>query len=292
VERRSRRHSATCARFARRQALLAGILIASVCCKRLDAAHELGPAVLHAVADLSPTAAASPGATAALRADPPIAPLPVEGFSDAVISAPLGATSPRPVIVAAHGLWDPPEGLCDDWRWTVGDRAWVLCPRGRPVAGGTFKYESAPELAREIDAGLAALRHRYAGYVDDGPVLYAGFSLGAILGVKVVAGAPDRYPRAVLIEGGEDRVDPGVAADYARGGVRRVLFACGLKARVAPAQRAADALEHAGVSARVVFGKPPDAGQFMHWYNGPVAEEIRAQLDWLLEGDPRWGPSP
>jgi hypothetical protein len=37
-----------------------------------------------------------------------------------------------------------------------------------------------------------------------------------------------------------------------------------------------------------VLGKLPDAGEFIHWYNGPVAEEIRAQLEWLLEGDARW----
>lgn len=54
------------------------------------------------------------------------------------------------------------------------------------------------------------------------------------------------------------------------------------------AQRAASTLERAGVGARVVLAKLPDAGQFIHWYNGPVAEETRAQEPWLLEGDPRW----
>jgi pimeloyl-ACP methyl ester carboxylesterase len=243
-----------------------------------------------AIQGIEPPSGSSPSGP--LRADPPIAALPVEGFPDAVVSVPLGATSPRPVIIAAHGLWDPPEGLCDNWRWTVGDRAWVLCPRGRPVAGGTFKYDSGPALAKEIDAGLAALRARYPGYVDDGPVLYTGFSLGAILGVSIVAHDPKRFPRAVLIEGGEDKFASGAAAEFAHGGGQRVLFACGLKARVGPARHAAEALEHAGVSARVVFGRPPDAGEFMHWYNGPVAEEIRSQLDWLFEGDQRWTASP
>jgi pimeloyl-ACP methyl ester carboxylesterase len=194
--------------------------------------------------------------------------------------------------VAAHGLSDGPEGLCDSWRRTIGDRAWVLCPRGREVSSGSFKYDSGPALAKEIDAGLAALRTRYPGYVDDGPVLYAGFSLGAILGVSVVSHDPKRFSRAVLIEGGEDKFASDAAAEFAHGGGQRVLFACGLKTRVEPAQRAADAIQRAGASARVVFGKPPDASQFMHSYDGPVAEEIRGQLDWLLEGDPRWTASP
>jgi hypothetical protein len=36
------------------------------------------------------------------------------------------------------------------------------------------------------------------------------------------------------------------------------------------------------------LGKLPGKEQFIHWYNGPVADETKAQLDWLLEGDPRW----
>ena len=116
-----------------------------------------------------------------------------------------------------------------------------------------------------------------------------GFSLGAILGVHVVAADPARFPRAVLIEGGEDRWTPELAARFVRGGGKRVLFACGLRFRVAPAQRAAAMLEHAGAGSRVFLGKLPDTGQFIHWYNGPIADETRAALPWLLEGDERWG---
>ena len=218
----------------------------------------------------------------------PIVPLPVPGFSDAVVSIPLGAMSPRPVVVATHGLWDFPEGLCDNWRWIVGNRAWVLCPRGEPMPDKTFRYRSGPALAKEIDAGLRALEQAYGGYVDDGPTLYTGFSLGAILGVWIISHDPARYPRAVLTEGGEDRWSPQVAAQFVRDGGKRVLFACGLRARVSGAGRAAWLLDRAGAEAHVVLGELPDAGQFIHWYNGPVAEETKAQLDWLFEGDPRW----
>jgi hypothetical protein len=218
----------------------------------------------------------------------PIVALLVPGFSDAVVSMPIGATSPRPVLVATHGLWDFPEGLCDNWRWIVGNRAWVLCPRGDPMPDKTFRYKNGPALAKEIDAGLRALKQNYAGYVDDGPMLYTGFSLGAILGVWIISHDPARYPRAVLTEGGEDRWSPQAAAQFVRDGGKRVLFACGLKARVSGAHRAASMLDRAGADARVVLGELPDAGQFIHWYNGPVAEETKAQLDWLFEGDPRW----
>jgi hypothetical protein len=223
-----------------------------------------------------------------LESDPLIVPLAVAGYSDAVIAVPLGARSPRPVVVATHGLWDFPEGLCDNWRWIVGDRAWVLCPRGEPRPDKTFRYRSGPALAQEIDAGIQALSDRYPGYVDAGARTYAGFSLGAILGVWIVVHDPSHYPRAILTEGGEDRFTDAAATTYARGGGQRVLFACGLKGRVDGATRAARRLERAGVSAHVVLGKLPATGQFIHWYNGPVAEETRAQLPWLFEGDAMW----
>jgi hypothetical protein len=239
-----------------------------------------------------PALAPSPDATVLppLESTPPIVPLGAFGFPDAVISIPIGATGPRPVVVATHGLWDPPEGLCDDQRWVFHDRAWIVCPRGRALPDKTFRYDSATALAREIDADIAALVARYPGYVDDTAMLYTGFSLGAILGVRVIADQPARFPRAVLIEGGENKWTAALAAQYAHGGGRRVLFACGLRFRVAPASRAATLLERAGVATRVALGRLPGKPEFIHWYNGPIADETTEALPWLFEGDDRWGP--
>jgi hypothetical protein len=224
-----------------------------------------------------------------LQSEAPIIPLSVPGFADAVVSVPLGATSPRPVVVAAHGLWDFPEGLCDDQRWIFGNRAWVVCPRGRPVPGKTFHFDSVESLAREIEADVQALAERYPGYVDDGPMMYTGFSLGAILGAGVIARDPARFPLAVLIEGGEDKWTPALATQYARGGGQRVLILDGLKGRVPASEKAAATLARAGVETRVVLGKLPETGQFIHWYNGPIAEETKNAQEWLFTGDPRWG---
>jgi hypothetical protein len=278
---------------------IAGVVaLASASCRRvreLDPirADDAGPNVPPAASEtevgggteLQPTSAP----LEPLESTPAIVPLGVPGMPEAVLSVPIGATGPRPVVVATHGLWDFPEGLCDNWRWIVGNRAWVLCPRGEMRPDKTFRYRSGPALAREIDEGVRALEERYPGYVDPGPRLYTGFSLGAILGAWIIKHDPEHYPRAILTEGGEDKFDAASAAAYARGGGQRVLFACGLAFRVAGATRAAKVLEHAGVPSRVVLGKLPDAGQFIHWYNGPVAEETREQLPWLLEGDGRWG---
>jgi hypothetical protein len=274
--------------------IAAAILVAHAACGRGRHAAQAPPSsAIDEAADAAPAPDTLPHepiapATAALQSTPPIVPLAIPDFPEAVVSVPIGATSPRPIVVATHGMWDLPEGLCDNWRWIVRDRAWVLCPRGDEMPDKTFRYKSGPALARELDAGVKALAARYPGYVDEGPMLYTGFSLGAILGVWIITHDPERYPRAVLTEGGEDRFSPAAASKYAKGGGRRVLFACGLKGRVAAATQAARTLERAGVDARVVLGKLPEKGEFIHWYNGPVAEETKAQLEWLLEGDARW----
>jgi hypothetical protein len=230
---------------------------------------------------VAPSAALPP-----LRTEPPIVPLEIEGFNAAVISIPLAATSPKPIVIATHGLWDPPEGLCDNWRWIMRDRAWVLCPRGKTMPDKTWRYESSQKLLDEIDAGVRALSARFPGYVDDRAMMYTGFSHGAIVGVGVVAREPARFPYAIFTEGGEDLWTLDRVRKYQKGGGKRVLFACGLRGRVPGAESIA---KMNGVPAHVVLGKLPDSGQFVHWYNGPVADEERKQLDWMFEGDERWG---
>jgi hypothetical protein len=269
---------------------LAAIALAAAACHRAASAQP-SPAI-----DAAPQPAPEAAPPADARSLPPLdtpealVPLDVPGYQPAHISIPQGATSPRPILVAAHGAWDFPEGLCDNWRWVIQDRGWVICPRGvpRPPPDKTFGYPSGPALAKEIEADVRALATRFPGYVDEGPLVYTGFSLGAILGPSILARDPSRFPRAVLIEGGEDRFTAAYANAFAHGGGQRVLYACGLKFRVAAAARAARLLEASGVPSRVVLGKLPDAGEFIHWYNGPVADEIKSQLPWLLEGDARW----
>jgi hypothetical protein len=269
---------------------IALLLLAAVACAR----HDDPP---RQVASAVPLEAATPDATPeattpALASDPPIAALAVEGFGDAVISVPTGATAPRPIVVATHGIWDFPEALCEHWRGMIGTRAWVLCVRGDPMPDKTFMYRSGPKLLREIDAGVAALKARFAGYVDDAAMLYTGFSLGAILGAWVITQAPARFPYAILTEGGEDKLTAQGAAAFVKGGGKRVLFGCGLRGRVGAASAAAAMLTRAGAGSKVVLGKLPDGGQYAHWYGGPVGDEEKAQLGWLLEGDARWGEAP
>ncbi|WP_394830494.1 hypothetical protein LVJ94_28715 [Pendulispora rubella] len=223
---------------------------------------------------------------APLAAEGPYADLEVEGFGPAVVSLPLGATEPRPIVLATHGNYDRPEWQCEVWHAIVGESAFVLCPRGiarrdSPSARDVrFTYSNGKVLGREIAAGLAALRARFGPYVADAPIVYTGFSLGAILGASF-AMAPKNatpYQRLVLTEGGHDAWTPETAKRYAGAGGKKVLFACGQAGSFPSAKKAAGHLEAAGVQTRIVGVKA--AG---HTYDGPVAKAVRESWKWLLD---------
>jgi hypothetical protein len=224
-----------------------------------------------------------------LGADAPLVPLAVDGFADAVVSVPVGATTPRPIVVAAHGNYDRPEWQCEVWRPIVKARAFVLCPRGvaRPDSPAAddirFTYVDNRALEKEVDAGLAALRARFAEWVAPGPVLWGGFSLGAIMGVAIATRRPADFPRLALVEGGHDRWTAATAGAFAKNGGLRVLFACGQKACEHAARSVGAHLERSGAASKMVSS--PDSG---HTYDGAVAEQVAAAFDWLVEGDPRF----
>lgn len=231
---------------------------------------------------------AGPPPLAPLRAERAIVALPVEGFREAMVSLPLGATSKRPVVVALHGNYDRPEWQCEVWREITGGHPFVLCPRGIPRAGAPksedrWEYGGLDKTEKELFAGLEALAKRYPDYVDDGPVLFTGFSLGAILGKHVLKKHGARFPRAVLIEGGYEAWSIGMAKQYAQGGGERVLFACGQHACKQAATNAARVLGKAELDARVA-----SAGNVGHTYDGRVADAISENFDWLIEGDARF----
>lgn len=208
--------------------------------------------------------------------------MPVEGFRDAVVSVPRGAREPRPVVVALHGNYDRPEWQCEVWREITRAHPFVLCPRGvprsdAPPSEDRWTYATLPATEKELTAALAALRSRFDSFVGEGPVVFTGFSLGAIFGRHIVLKRADEYPNAVFVEGGYQGWSRAVAKRYQEGGGKRVLFACGQHACVQASRAAARALEAGGVKARVAEG-----GQVGHTYDGPVAQAIRAEWPWLV----------
>jgi hypothetical protein len=235
-----------------------------------------------------PSASASvrpPPGLAPLDAAAPLVPLPVPGFRDAVVSVPTGATGPRPVVVALHGNFDRPEWQCDVMRGITHAHPFVLCPRGiprtdAPKSWDRWEYGALKQVREELDAGLEAMRARFAGYVADGPVVFTGFSLGAILGRAIVRDDPGRFPRGLFTEGGHDGWD---FKRFQAGGGQRLIFACAQAGCVQAARAQKKQAARQGVELRVA-----DGGNVGHSYDGSVAVVIEAEWAWLVDGDPRW----
>lgn len=260
---------------------------------RLDAAldHDASVFLDDAPANATPlliAADARPSTTRSRCEDRPstLIDLPVPGHGAAVVSAPSEATGRLPVVVAAHGNFDRPEWQCRVWQRLVEGRAFVLCPRGvarddAPRRDPRFTYSNGRALLREIDAGVAALRARFGDTVDTGPVIFSGFSLGAILGVAYVrVGRPVSI--AVMIEGAAEQWTERMIHDFAAGGGRGVLFACGQSDCAREGRRGATRLRRAGIAAGVAYGR--NAG---HLYWGPVLSAMQRAFPAMGDADPR-----
>lgn len=217
-----------------------------------------------------------------LTAEAPIVPLSVPGFGDAVVSLPLGSVEPRPIALALHGNFDRPEWQCEVWRRISQGQVFVLCPRGiarRDVPKELDRWEwgSLAKTKSEIVAGLAALRARYPRHAKQGPVVFTGFSLGAILGARLIRDPELGIGAAVLTEGGYQGWTL-AKAKALQPSLRRLLFACGQTACKNAYRYQLDALfQKAGLPASVVADVK--AG---HTYDDPVAALIASEWPALL----------
>ncbi len=281
----------------RGEGAIALLVVMAACARPLPLDRAAHPAAPIAAASSLPAPVAPPTAISAppppaLVAGSTILDLPVAGHLPAVVSVPIGATSPRPILVIAHGAGGRPEPHCDFWRALLGSRGFLLCPRGvrlgafaEPADQGYF-YPDHHALAREVTAALAALRARFGDRLDERAPIYVGFSQGATMGALAFVTRPATFARLVLIEGGVGESDEWTingARALREGGAERVLFACGRPSCFLAAQRSLTYLAKAGLEGRVVHAA--GAG---HTYGGAVADAVIDALPWVLEGDPRW----
>jgi predicted esterase len=274
-----------------RPAALACALLAAAC------ARPPLPEDLRAPGRSTAAAGAPDAAPARAEAPPspaPLVELPVPQHLPAVVAVPRGEGGPRPVLVAAHGAGDRAEWQCAFWRDLVGDRGFVLCPRGLsmdrrdPDAGYFYRHHHA--LGREIALALEALAARFPGRADTAAPAFAGYSQGATFGAALLPRHPAMFSRAALIEGGHGSSQewsvPAAQAFRRRGGAR-VLLACGGSGCAMRAKETARLLVRGGLEARVLHVE--GAG---HTYGGAMERPLREAFGWLVEGDPRWVAHP
>jgi pimeloyl-ACP methyl ester carboxylesterase len=213
--------------------------------------------------------------------------LPVKGFQSAAY---LKATrpGPRPVVIGLHGNFDRPEWFCESLEPLLEGRAHALCPRGVrrtevPVEADRWTLPARGRLKSEIEAGLRALREVPGVTIVDGPVLLAGFSLGAINASRLGVESPRRYPRLYLVEGGHAVWTSEAIGRFARQGGRGLLFGCGHAGCTAQSERICRQAIKLRLTCQVVSAK-----NLGHSYTDPLPRLARPGFKELLAGDERW----
>lgn len=206
----------------------------------------------------------------------------------AYVAVPLGAREPRPVMIAVHGAGDRPEWACGGWRLASQAFAFVVCPQGSPSGGDRFSWPSPAAISRVIDLTLPALRARFGPYVAQGPMIYAGFSLGAGLAEPILLARASEFPLAIFAEGGYRTLENAAfARRYAERGGRRVMIVCGSPSCDAHGRRARAHLERAGLE--VLTSGDTSSG---HNLNEPMQRALRETWPELVRGLTGWEAYP
>jgi pimeloyl-ACP methyl ester carboxylesterase len=213
--------------------------------------------------------------------------IPVEGFESASVSVPLGATSPRPVVIVLHGDADRPEWQCGTWRHIAGSEVFVLAPRGLPrgAASGNvqrYTFGSFEQTAQELRAALAALKYRYGSYVAPGPAVLVGFTLGARHALRLLRQEPAFFARVVLVGPAPKAWTPTLAAAFAQRGGQRVLFACFDPGCRTASRRSVLFLHRAGADALLL---PPGGARGL---DQRMVNQLQREWSWVVSGDPRF----
>lgn len=189
-----------------------------------------------------------------------------------VVMPPVGAVAPARLLVGAHGAGDRPDWACGGWRLAAQASAFVACPEGHPLRATTFAWVSPQELEQRVLETVSALRARYANYLADSPLIFAGFSQGATYAEPLLRQHAALLPIAILAEGGyRTAQSPSFANAYHAGGGRRVVLVCGTASCFVSARTARPVLEHAGLD--VVISGDPRAG---HNLNGRMQTALQA----------------
>jgi hypothetical protein len=203
------------------------------------------------------------------------------------IGVPVGARDRRAIVVGVHGAGDRPDWSCSEWKAVTADWAFVVCPQAtsrHPNDASTFVWGSAAAIAAQADRAVAALRARYGAWVDDGPLIYGGWSQGATLASQVIAARPGVYDRVALVEVGHTPLDANVvAASFARAGVRRTVVSCSSSKCRTFAHDFTNAARRVRLPSQVA-----DVGNRGHWFDEPVFRALGPKVAWMGEDEQRF----
>jgi poly(3-hydroxybutyrate) depolymerase len=204
------------------------------------------------------------------------------------LSVPLGATEPRPIMVALHGGSDRPEWACNAWRGITDAYPFLVCPRGVGLNEDALAWSSPVDTKARVARAVDATRSRFREWIREGPVVLVGFSMGATQAALLAQGDPVTYPRIALAE---SAYAPEPVMAFARpwttasvgGAEQRAVFLCTTPGCEAPYRKAARNVAMHHVAARLNI-----AGTTEHGMWEVVVRSMRRDWPWLVEGAAGW----
>ncbi|HTQ41756.1 MAG TPA: hypothetical protein VMI75_03295 [Polyangiaceae bacterium] len=202
-----------------------------------------------------------------------------------VVSVPLGAREPRPLMIALHGGSEKVEHACAAWREITEAYAFVVCPHGWGGDERRLGWRNAADTTRRISRAVEAAKRTFGAWIQETPtIVLAGFSMGAVQVALVARSQPQTYRRIVI---GDSAHKPGSALTFAstwvKGGGERVLFLC-TTSGCEPSMRAA-AKKVAQEKAKARLNIAPTQ---KHGLSEPVVQSVRRDWPWLVEGAEGW----
>jgi poly(3-hydroxybutyrate) depolymerase len=209
--------------------------------------------------------------------------LEVKGFGPASVALPLGATSPRPIVVVLHGASDRADWQCGSFRGVLGGKVFIVCPQGIAAGEqGRYSFGSVDDTTAELRAALGALKARYGRHVAPSPVVLIGYGEGATMAVELARQEPSFFARVALVRGDPTAFSSTAATVFAQRGGKRALFVCTDAGCDDYAVSRALLLQRARVDAKAVR---KDVGPYLdERFTAALAPEV----SWLLEGDARF----
>lgn len=202
-----------------------------------------------------------------------------------VVSVPLGARGPRPLLVALHGGSDRPEWSCGEWRGVTNAYPFLVCPRGAGGVEHALGWMNLADTKQRVARAVAAAKKIFGTWIrDDLPVVIVGFSMGGTQAALLAQSEPQRYRRVVL---SESAYNPEPAMSFARAwaanGGERALFSCTTGGCEGNYRAAAKNVAAQHVPARLNI-----AGTQRHGIWDEVVRSLRRDWPWVVEGAPGW----
>jgi len=202
-----------------------------------------------------------------------------------VVSVPLGAREPRPIMIALHGGSEKPERACAAWRGITEAYPFVICPRGWGGNESRLGWRSASDTNQRIARAVAATKTTFGSWVEDTrSLVLAGFSMGGSQVALVARRDPQTYRRVVVGDSAHDpRPALGFARDWVTGGGERALFLC-TTSGCEPSMRAAAR----NVARERAHARLNIAPTQVHALSERAVQSMRRDWAWLVEGAEGW----